>query len=88
MQAIMTRDLPATNTKPRRIVAQCAAKRMVFSYDTMDGTWEDNHKSAASLLIKALGWEDYGRWYSGQLSTGEWVFVCNPTHQSSYLNIV
>lgn len=77
MQSIITRDLPATNTRGRRIVAECVSKKMVFAYDTMDGSYEENHLSAATLLVKELGWGHYGTWHGGQLSTGNWAWVCD-----------
>jgi hypothetical protein len=49
MQAIITKYLPATNTRSSRIKASCAAHSITVAYDhTLDV--EDNHKAACLAL--------------------------------------
>lgn len=44
---------------------------------------EENHKRAARMLIRKLGWfheegrgDRYGKWYQGITKAGEYVHVC------------
>ena len=89
MQAIQTKFIPCTNHRGSRVKAWCEAKSLTVYWDhalDVDG----NHNSAARQLIKLLGWEGHGLWFGGELprpSSG-YVFVCNPKHNSSHLNIV
>lgn len=57
MQAIITKYLPATNTKPSRIKAECERGSIIVSYeDSM--TTEQAHISAAKALIRKFMAED------------------------------
>ncbi len=73
MQAIRTQYVGATDTKPSRIRAACAAKAIMVSYDhglDIDG----NHKAAAYKLRDLLNWE--GEMISGTYKDDQyWVFV-------------
>lgn len=69
MQSIITKYLPATNTRLTRIKAQASGwgnKRKVLSlirsYDH-ELNVEDNHRRAAHALADKLHWE--GTWYEG-----------------------
>lgn len=56
MQAIITRHIPCSNTKPTRISARCAASCRVFSINQLDNAFPDlhtneqYHRAAARLL--------------------------------------
>jgi hypothetical protein len=61
MQAITTKYLPATNTKPARIKAECSAGSLTLSFSVCDeptspGTTPDER--CAYALLKKLGWDD------------------------------
>ncbi len=80
MQTIETRTIPATNTKPMRIIAQnCGGTRLMWSWDfaqAQEGnSGRDNkvHASIAKALAAKLGWE--GNMYGGHTKAGMvWVF--------------
>lgn len=55
-QAIVTRFLGPTNTKPARVRASCDAGRLTVSWDYSMGVPE-NHMAAARALCAKLGWE-------------------------------
>ena len=63
MQAIRTRYLGATNTKPARISARCAADFILTSYED-DVSSDKNHAIAHSKLCFKLGWGPLG-WVGG-----------------------
>jgi hypothetical protein len=74
MQAITTRHLPATNTKPGRIVAQSeAGHRLTLSvHAAPNGT--DAHDFAVLALCERLGWK--GDLMRGHTRTGRaYVFI-------------
>lgn len=55
MQAIRTKHIGPTNTRPRRMQAQCEAGRVVVSYDhELDG--DDNHMAVCQALVAKLEW--------------------------------
>lgn len=58
MQAILTRYLPPTNTKPSRIVASCERGRIVVSYDQAESQ-EGAHRYAAKLSVSRFATEDF-----------------------------
>lgn len=61
MQAIRTRILPATNTKPQRIKAtSCSGISITLSLSAIDGhqTGEPNyHRAAVKAFCEKIGWE-------------------------------
>jgi hypothetical protein len=85
MQAITTKYLGPTNFRGSRIKASCEAGSITLPYDYNEN--DGGHYGAAVALIKKLGWEDHGRWYRGDTSTGN-VYVCSPRHACTSLNIV
>ncbi len=75
MQAIETRFLSATGTKPARIVATCpGGGRSVISADQGDKGYGDvsTHWIAANALAVKMGWD--GKFIAGGTKDG-WVFV-------------
>lgn len=60
MQAILTKVVPATNTKPTRISASCARGRIMFSTTHLTvGTHTDEaHRDAAKALCARFVKED------------------------------
>lgn len=66
MQAIMTKYLSPTNTKPGRIVASATAGRIVVEWDDEQDT-EANHLQAAVALADTFDWKGdrYGRLIQG-----------------------
>lgn len=82
MQAIETRYIGPTNTKPSRIVARCEAGRIVTSKHHNRATnIDDDHRYAAMELIEKLGW--YGTWVQGAVPSikNGYVFVCRQRHE-------
>lgn len=71
-QAIITRTIPATNTKPTRVLARAAGGMSVYS------SWNDaagifgSHEAAAIKLCKKLDW--HGTLVPGGLKDG-YVFT-------------
>jgi len=72
MQAIRTKYIGPTNTKPSRIKASCEARTIFVEWDHhLNG--EANHRYAAQTLMKRLGWEL--SMASGTLKDGTWAHV-------------
>ena len=70
MQAIITKYVGPTNTKPSRIKATAAAGSITVSYDySLD--IKGNHVVAAKKLAAKFGWS--GKWVQGCLHTGDYV---------------
>jgi len=66
MQAIKTKYLPATFTKPSRIKAECEAGNLTVSYEhSLDIL--SNHQKAAYALILKIGWTHIVRLHTGEL---------------------
>ena len=55
MQAIRTKYLPATHTKPSRIKAECEAGTITISYDYSLNI-DQLHQKAAYMLLEKLKW--------------------------------
>jgi hypothetical protein len=74
-QAIQTKFLPATNSKPSRVKAIAEAGSVILSWDhAMNGT--GNHRTAAMTLAKRKGWT--GEWFGGAIpKTSGYCFVMN-----------
>ncbi len=72
-QAIETYTLAATNTRGDRVVAQCAAKRRVYSIP-IDLNNEEVHIYAMARLSAELGW-NHANWYMGVIKNGHYVHV-------------
>lgn len=87
MQAIATKVIPATNTRPTRIKAECARGSFIIPYpDTVTG--EAAHRFAAEYLCgtfaaadrKHYGTPDAGKnwlapFVTGQVKSGDYVHV-------------
>jgi hypothetical protein len=72
MQAIETKYLPVTNTRPSRIKASCDASSIIVAWDySLD--IEENHINAASKLCKKLEWNK--TIISGCLPSGNYAHV-------------
>ena len=66
MQAIRTKVIPATNTKPTRIKAtSCSGISVMLSTSSIEG---DQHVAAVRALCAKLGWS--GRLVMGGLTAG------------------
>lgn len=77
MQAITTRYLPPTNTLGSRIVAQADAGRKVYHWDYQKDASE-NHRNAAILFAKNMGWLERSSLVSGTNHHQEGVHVLIP----------
>lgn len=87
MRAIMTKILPATNSRPTRLVAQVGETcnpyprclRIVVSYDSLqDGrlTDEQVHGKLAMRLAQSLSWISPANYLiGGCINAGKYVFV-------------
>lgn len=77
MQAIVTRYLPQTSTRPRRIVAEANAGKIVVRWDSSLHNDDDQHRAAMQALVDKKGWR--GEWIMGAMPDGvSGVFVCLP----------
>lgn len=74
MQAIQTRYLPATNCRPSRIRAWCAAGSLTIGYPH-ELSGQECHRKAAGALVEQLGWSAYGPLLGGCLASGDYCFV-------------
>lgn len=72
MQAIETKYLPVSNTKPSRFKATCSAGSIIINYDYAFN-YEYNHILAAKALIEKLGWSQ--NFATGTLKNGNFVHV-------------
>ena len=79
MQAIQTKYLPCTNTKPSRIKAWCAAGSVTIGYPH-ELSGQAVHRAAAEKLVAKLNWtpahgKAYGPLVGGGLPNGDHCFV-------------
>ncbi len=80
-QAIVTKVLPATNTKPRRIKAAAYAGSITVAYSKLDGDNgkpaivgnENQHKAVARMLMDKYKWA--GQLHTGRLPNGDYAHV-------------
>lgn len=72
MQAIRTKFLGATATKPSRIKAFSSTHSIIIPYDHAL-TSDDCHARAAQALLGELGWR--GEWCGGAIDSNGFVFV-------------
>lgn len=63
-QAIQTRFLPVTNTRPSRVTAWAQAGRVTLSWDHALNA-DQNHAKAAAALAAKFGWK--GTYHGGAL---------------------
>lgn len=83
MQAIITEYLEPSNTKGARIKAFCHAGSVTIDYPH-ELIKVDCHAKAAMALVRELGWENYGAWVCGQISSGEYVFTCGRSYAPDF----
>ena len=92
MKAIETRELPMTDTKPRRIKAsEPDGKSATLSLDRVDGALDrlnrpvtdyNRHDSAALTLASNMGWRKHGRLVGGKTRKGyTFVFITGEPQQ-------
>lgn len=82
MQAIQTKYLPMTNSKPSRIKAWCEAGQITISYPH-ELSGQAVHRKACDALRQKLGWVDrpdlphkpYAEMVGGSLPSGGYCFV-------------
>lgn len=76
MQAIITKYIGPTDTKPSRIKAACGAGSITIGYPH-DLSGQAVHRAAAEALAVKLGWtgEHYGPLLGGGVFNGGYVFV-------------
>jgi hypothetical protein len=72
-QAIVTRYIPATNTKPSRVKATADAGSVMLSWNCALNI-ENNHAFVAKALAEKFGWR--GAWYQGGMPGSGFAFVC------------
>lgn len=77
MQAIQTKWLSPTDTKPARIKAACAAGSVTVSHP-QELSGQAAHRAAAQALCKKLRW-DY-KLLGGNLPNGNYCFVIDHPH--------
>lgn len=78
MQAVQTRILPCTNTRPKRIKAWAWAGEIILSYHSMPLEYTDQaHEYAARELANKFNWlsEPYVSMHSGCLANGDYCHV-------------
>lgn len=74
MQAITTKFIGPTNHRGARVRARCEARTIYVYWEHGLGV-EENHRRAAEILAKQLGWK--GCWVGGSLPDGSGdCFVC------------
>lgn len=87
MQAIVTKYLPATNTKPSRIKAQCERGSITISFDCELGV-DDTHKCAAKALVGKFVTED-AKQYGTKPAANPWnkPFVTGCLPSGNYAHV-
>jgi hypothetical protein len=79
-QAIVTKYMPATATKPSRVMAKCAGGHVVVSW-SHDMNVDENNFHAAMRLVHKMQWfgpNFSGHWVAGGLPDGNGnVYVYN-----------
>lgn len=85
MQAIITKVIPATNTKPTRIKASCERGSLTACEDA---SAEGSHRSVAAALCAKFAKEDEKR-YGSPLSTNPWLrpFVTGQIPSGDYAHV-
>lgn len=77
MQAIETKLIPATNTKPTRIRARCERGSIIVSADSLSGDQmngsESTHVKAADALVRKFADEDLKE-YGTPIEKNPWMF--------------
>ena len=77
MQAIETKIIPATNTKPTRIKASCERGSIIVSADSLSGDQangsESTHVKAAQNLVNKFAQEDLEE-YGTPIEKNPWMF--------------
>jgi hypothetical protein len=63
-QAIVTKYLPDTNSRPSRVKATAEAGSVTLSWDSALNT-DRNHAKAANALAEKFGWKD--NWSGGAI---------------------
>jgi hypothetical protein len=78
MQAIITKFLPATNTRPNRIKAFCPAGSVTLCSDNFPFASHDerSHRKAALMLQEKLNWNF--PMLGGNMPDGNYCFVQFP----------
>ena len=71
-QAIQTKFLGPTNTRPARVKAWAVAGSVTVSWDYALGI-DENHRAAAAALARRYGWGD--DWTGGNLPGPGYAFV-------------
>ncbi len=87
MQAIITKVLPATNTKPTRIKAICARGSMTISYPDAQTT-EEAHVMAVNALVSRFAREDEKE-YGTPREKNSWLAhrVCGQMVSGDYCHV-
>lgn len=87
MQAIITKVLPATNTKPTRIKAICARGSITISYPDADNQ-EEAHVRAAHALATKFAVEDAAH-YGTTTIHSTWLAprVCGQMVRGDYCHV-
>ena len=86
VQAITTRVIPATNTKPARIKAECARGSLIISYPS--GAGASAHRSAARLLCERFAAEDVKEYCTPYAGT-TWLkpFISGVVKNGDYVHV-
>ena len=85
MQAIQTKYLPATNFKPSRIKAFCAAGSVTISFPH-EFSGQKCHRQAAEALAVKLGWDYQTKPYpEGYTPRGKLLGGCLPNGDSCFV---
>lgn len=78
MQAIQTKFILATNTRPTRIKAWCGAGSLTMTYPSGHDSPQSAHRVVARALVKKLGWDEINgsdALKGGCLPNGDYCFV-------------
>lgn len=84
MQAIITKYIPATNTKPSRIKASCEQMEIAETFHNIEGDNDgERHRKVCDMLCARMDARvGTKRWSrpkaSGQIPSGEYVFCFIP----------
>lgn len=85
MQAITTKVLPCTNTKPTRIKAECERGSLTVCVDC---TSEATHRAVVRVLCERFAYEDEKQ-YGSHIESNPWIrpFVTGQSKDGNYQHV-
>lgn len=89
MIAITTKYIPPSPSGKfgGRIKATVKAGNGTKSVTVSFHAYDKPEDVAAAMLIRKMGWVDYGTWYKGHVDENTQVYLCSPDRMSAFFNV-